>query len=312
MAALPNQLAHEFHGHQDAIRAIRFTKSGEYCLTCSADKTVRLWNPHRGLGIKTYKGPGQEVLDATAAHDNGRIICGGRDKVVYLLDVSTGQPIRKYRGHYGAINCVKFNEESSVIITGSYDSTVRVWDCKSRTYDPIQVMEEAKDSITSLFVSNHEILTGSVDGKARRYDIRFGKLFSDTVGQPVTSVSLSRDGLCVLVSSLDNHIRLLDKENGELLNTFKGHSNTEYKIDSSLTHDDSHIVSGSEDGKIYFWDLVEGNVVQTLKQSQSSSCIVYSLSYHPNSACLLSAGSEGPVKVWKRQEDMKEDEDEDD
>ena len=43
---------------------------------------------------------------------------------------------------------------------GSYDSTVRIWDCKSRTYDPIQVMEEAKDSITSLFVSNHEILTG--------------------------------------------------------------------------------------------------------------------------------------------------------
>lgn len=40
--------------------------SGEYCLTCSADKTVRLWNPHRGLGIKTYKGPGQEVLDAAA------------------------------------------------------------------------------------------------------------------------------------------------------------------------------------------------------------------------------------------------------
>lgn len=41
-------------------------ESGEYCLTSSADKTVRLWNPHRGLGIKTYKGPGQEVLDATA------------------------------------------------------------------------------------------------------------------------------------------------------------------------------------------------------------------------------------------------------
>lgn len=108
----------------------------------------------------------------------------------------------------------------------------------------------------------------------------------------MTSVSLSRDGLCVLISSLDNNIRLLDKENGELLNTlallslssffflylfppslplifchyfyrFKGHRNTEYKIDSSLTHDDSHIVSGSEDGKIYFWDLVEVSELYT-------------------------------------------------
>jgi mitogen-activated protein kinase organizer 1 len=91
----------------------------------------------------------------------------------------------------------------------------------------------------------------------RRYDIRFGKLYADTIGKPVTSVSFSRDGHCVLVSSLDDHIRLLDKDNGELLNTFKGHVNSDYKIDSSLTHDDSHIVSGSENSKIYFWDLVE-------------------------------------------------------
>ena len=35
-------------------------------MTCGSDKTVRLWNPHRGLSIKTYKGPGQEVLDAAA------------------------------------------------------------------------------------------------------------------------------------------------------------------------------------------------------------------------------------------------------
>ena len=78
----------------------------------------------------------------------------------------------------------------------------------------------------------------------RRYDIRFGKLFTDTIGrkfkmlslivlvvlvlfcgvdclphtEPVTSVSFSRDGHCILVSSLDNRLRLLDKDNGEMLN----------------------------------------------------------------------------------------------
>ena len=35
---------------------------------------------------------------------------------------------------------------------------------------------------------------------------------------PVTSVSFSRDGHCVLASSLDEKIRLLDRDNGELLN----------------------------------------------------------------------------------------------
>ena len=35
---------------------------------------------------------------------------------------------------------------------------------------------------------------------------------------PVTSVSYSMDGNCVLVSTLDHTLRLLDKESGEMLN----------------------------------------------------------------------------------------------
>ena len=38
---------------------------------------------------------------------------------------------------------------------------------------------------------------------------------------------------------------------------YKGHKSSEYKLDACLTNDDAHVVSGSEDGKIYFWDLVE-------------------------------------------------------
>ena len=54
----------------------------------------------------------------------------------------------------------------------------------------------------------------------RRYDIRIGRMTVDHIGQPVTSVTLSKDGQCVLVSSLDNTVRLLDKETGELLNEY--------------------------------------------------------------------------------------------
>ena len=111
---------------------------------------------------------------------------------------------------------------------------------------------------------------------------------------------------------------------------YKGHKGSEYKIDSSLTHDDACIVSGSEDGKMYFWELVEvtevrencviivcllqSTVVQTLQQLDGrgrSSCVVYSLSYHPSKPCLLTVGSQGPVRVWKREADMKAEEEED-
>lgn len=53
-----------------------------------------------------------------------------------------------------------FSPSPILMYLGSYDSSVRVWDCKARTYDPVQVLNEAKDSITSLQLTSSEILTG--------------------------------------------------------------------------------------------------------------------------------------------------------
>ena len=49
---------------QGAIRAAHLNVDGTYCITCGADKSIKLWNPHRELLLKTYAGHGFEVLDA--------------------------------------------------------------------------------------------------------------------------------------------------------------------------------------------------------------------------------------------------------
>ena len=69
------------------------------------------------------------------------------------------------------------------IIIGSFDATVRLWDCKSQSTKPIQIFEDAKDSISSVRVIGSEIVTGSVDGRMRLYDIRMGMAFVDVVGR---------------------------------------------------------------------------------------------------------------------------------
>lgn len=48
--------------------------------------------------------------------------------------------------------------------------------------DPIQIMDDAKDSITSLFVGTYEIISGSLDERVRIYDIRAGRLRTDAIG----------------------------------------------------------------------------------------------------------------------------------
>ena len=69
-----------------------------------------------------------------------------------------------------------------MVVSGSYDATVRLWDCKSQSTKPIQVLDEARDSVTSLHVVGNEIVTGSVDGRMRIYDLRMGMILTDVVG----------------------------------------------------------------------------------------------------------------------------------
>lgn len=55
----------------------------------------------------------------------------------------------KIKGHAGTVNAVRFNEDSSVAISGSIDGTVKCWDLKSKRNDPIQV-EIVSSKITNL------------------------------------------------------------------------------------------------------------------------------------------------------------------
>ncbi|KAF9161158.1 WD repeat-containing protein 83, partial [Actinomortierella ambigua] len=160
---------------------------------------------------------------------------------------------------------------------------------------PIQVLEEAKDSVTSISISGSDVLAGCVDGTIRIYDIRMGTLVTDHIFEPITSVCFSADGNCVLASSLDNTIRLMDRSNGRLLNAYKGHRNDQYKIRSCLSNSDAYVISGSEDGKIYFWDLVDGKVVH---QMEAHSKIVSSIAYHPKTDKMCSASVDGSIRTW--------------
>ena len=168
---------------QGAIRAAHLNVDGSYCITCGADKSIKLWNPHRELLLKTYAGHGFEVLDARGSTDNAQIASGSVDKTVMLWDVSTGAALRKFRGHAGRVNCVCFNGESTLVLSGSVDCSVKIWDLKSKKNEPVQTLDEGKDVIMSIVVSGHEILTGCLDGRIRRYDLRTGQLFQDHVGK---------------------------------------------------------------------------------------------------------------------------------
>uniref|UniRef100_A0A3B4UI62 WD repeat domain-containing protein 83 n=1 Tax=Seriola dumerili TaxID=41447 RepID=A0A3B4UI62_SERDU len=256
---LPQHLLRTIDCQQGAVRAVRFNADGNYLLSCGSDKSLKLWSVSRGTLLKTYSGHGYEVLDADGSFDNSQLCTCSSDKTVILWDVATGQVTRKLRGHAGKVNCVQFNEEATVILSGSIDGTVRCWDTRSRRFEPIQVLDEARDGISSLKVLQHELLTGSVDGRVRRYDLRMGQLHVDFISSQYT-----------------------------------GHKMKGYKLDCCLSSKDTHVLSCSEDGHVYCWDLVEGSLSLKLPVGKA---VVQSLSFHPTETCLLTA-MEGRVQVW--------------
>jgi mitogen-activated protein kinase organizer 1 len=53
----------------------------------------------------------------------------------------------------------------------------------SQNRQPIQALEEARDSIQALYVGSSRIMSGSVDGHVRTYDLRKGELRADYIGR---------------------------------------------------------------------------------------------------------------------------------
>ena len=171
---------------------------------------------------------------------------------------------------------------------------------RSKSQEPIQVLEEMKDSVTCILVTDHEILVGCADGKVRNYDLRVGRLLTDLItydGSAVSSVSMTSDGQCYLVNTTksEDSIKLMDKTNGSLLQEFIGSKNDNgYRIECAVGFESRQVISGSEDGCVIIWDLLKANKIDTLVVSQD---VVQSISYHPNREELYCA-SKNKVYSW--------------
>ena len=50
---------------------------------------------------------------------------------------------------------------------------------------------------------------------------------------------------------------MIDISSGNSLASFKGHKNNKYRVDNASYLKDEFVVSGSEDGNVYFWDVLE-------------------------------------------------------
>jgi len=60
---------------------------------------------------------------------NGQYVAAGSmDAVVRVWDVSTGQLVKRLRGHRGSVRSVAFTPDGRGLVSGSSDKTLKFWD----------------------------------------------------------------------------------------------------------------------------------------------------------------------------------------
>lgn len=120
-----------FAGHDSDVETVAWHPNGAYVFTASGggDKTVRMWNLPSGSAVRLYTGHVGNVT-ALACSPNGQIIASADDRGEILLwSLAMGRLLKRMRGHgRGGIWSLDWSVESTVLVSGGADGTVRVWD----------------------------------------------------------------------------------------------------------------------------------------------------------------------------------------
>ncbi len=117
------------HGHNHFVSDVVISSDGNFALSASWDKTLRLWDLSTGLTARRFVGHTSDVLSVSFSADNRQIVSGSRDRTIKLWN-TLGQC--KFNitddGHSEWVSCVRFspNPQNPVIVSAGWDKVVKV------------------------------------------------------------------------------------------------------------------------------------------------------------------------------------------
>ncbi|KAG2343547.1 WD40 repeat-like protein [Suillus weaverae] len=99
----------------------------------SSDKTTRQWDLKAGKEIEEAWGVCEGMVWAVAVSRDGRwVVTGGGDLNGELkaCEVETGI-VKTFKGHSDEINCVDISADNTLLASGSWDETARIWNLET-------------------------------------------------------------------------------------------------------------------------------------------------------------------------------------
>ncbi|CAO3570891.1 unnamed protein product [Mortierella alpina] len=118
-----------FEGHTDSVQCVVFSPTGNHVVSGSKDKSIRVWDVEAGTCNKTLPSAGGEVWCLAYSPDGNLLASGTSNMSLYLWDVASGDSWAVIEGTYGNVTSIAWRgtDDTSYLITGCSDSSVRVW-----------------------------------------------------------------------------------------------------------------------------------------------------------------------------------------
>jgi U3 small nucleolar RNA-associated protein 15 len=222
-----------------------YRKSDSKLIVCgSGDGVVRVWDvknskPLRSLGLndKNHKSKHSAAVRRTHFCDNSQVVSLSDDKDIKLWDITEESLISTFGEKSGAhndyIRASHFIDNSSTLISGSYDHSVKLWDTRSPQKEVNNL--DHGSPVESITVRNLVAISGGGD-TIKIFDIIAGKVMKTLVKTHHKTVTCVYNyGQYLLTASIDGHLKVYDSN---------------FNIASSLTYSPAQLLSCALDDKV--------------------------------------------------------------
>ena len=152
----------------DRTTNVPFSHSSPQLLLASSwDSIVRQYDISFNSQGMSYTHP-TPVLDF-AFKNQAQVLSGGLDNSLKLYDVNSRQE-RQVGRHENARKCVEYSDDNNVIVTGSWDGSVKVWDERANSHCTGTFAQA--DKVNSMGVVGEVLVVGTAARKVWLWDLR--------------------------------------------------------------------------------------------------------------------------------------------